>query len=134
MWGREVFYGDTRKREETKKRHRDSGKTLLSILLLLVVAVGGYVIYMQANYYRIKDRTFLRWKTISRRRVAAGTSLHGNDLQYRVWRLRAGVYLFMDTGEMKTGRKPGRAGPGNRRGTCAAQHGRVGRSSAGIGQ
>ena len=31
------------------------GKTLLSILLLLAVAVGGYVIYMQANYYRIKN-------------------------------------------------------------------------------
>ena len=35
------------------------GKTLLSILLLLAVAVGGYVIYMQANYYRIKDHTAL---------------------------------------------------------------------------
>ena len=57
-----------------KSGTRTVGKTLLSILLLLVVAVGGYVIYMQANYYRIKDRTVLAVENNQQEAVAAGTA------------------------------------------------------------
>ena len=58
------------------------GKTLLSILLLLVVAVGGYVIYMQANYYRIKDRTVLAVENNQQEAVAAGTAYTVTTVSY----------------------------------------------------
>ena len=57
-----------------KSSIRTAGKTLLSIVLLLAVAVGGYVIYMQANYYRIKVHTALAVVNNQQAAVVAGTA------------------------------------------------------------
>ena len=42
------------------------------LLGLLLVAAGGYIAYMQANYYRIEDETLLETEnTVRKRRTAA---------------------------------------------------------------
>mgnify|MGYP000255444508 CR=1 FL=1 len=81
------------------------GKTLLSILLLLVVAVGGYVIYMQANYYRIKDRTVLAVENNQQEAVAAGTAYTVTTYNIGFGAYEPEYTFFMDTGEMKNGEK-----------------------------
>lgn len=88
-----------------KSSIRTAGKTLLSIVLLLAVAVGGYVIYMQANYYRIKDHTALAVENNQQAAVVAGTAYTVTTYNVGFGAYEPAYTFFMDTGEMKDGRK-----------------------------
>ena len=84
-------------------------RIVLSLLLILILAIGGYVIYMQACYYRIPDN-----ETIE---VVPGTSAEYKqplqlDTNYRAasYNIGFGAYtsdytFFMDTGVMANGTK-----------------------------
>ena len=80
-------------------------KIALGLLICLVLIVGGYVIYMQLNYYRIDDYTQLTVENDHPDGVSAGT-----DYTIATYNIGFGAYepeytFFMDTGEMKTGEK-----------------------------
>lgn len=80
-------------------------KIALAAVLLVLAAVVGYVIYMQASYNRIEDFTKIDTKHPKQEQVKAGTP-------YRIltYNIGFGAYssdysFFMDTGEMKDGTK-----------------------------
>lgn len=81
------------------------GKGILAILLVLLAAAAAYVIYMQAQYYRIEDFTEIATENPKQEMVKEGTA-------YRImtYNIGFGAYsddysFFMDTGEMKDGTK-----------------------------
>ena len=78
-------------------------KVLAGLFLLLILCIAGYVIYMQANYYRIEDHTALKTENNPEQTLKAGET-------YRVvtYNIGFGAYgpdysFFMDTGEMEDG-------------------------------
>ena len=80
-------------------------KLMLLLAGLLLAAIFLYVIYMQANYYRIEDYTKLDTKNPKQEQLNTETS-------YRIltYNIGFGAYspdytFFMDTGEMKDGTK-----------------------------
>lgn len=81
------------------------GKVILGILILLVVIVGGYYLYLSANYYRIPDHKKL---TIGNNQ---GQQLEVNRVyKATTYNVGFGAYnhqfdFFMDSGELKNGKK-----------------------------
>ncbi len=76
-----------------------------ALLLLIVLAAGGYVVYMQLNYYRIADHTILTVENDRQESVAVGAAY-----TIATYNMGFGAYepdytFFMDTGEMKSGEK-----------------------------
>lgn len=81
------------------------GICFLGIVLLLAAVILGYVLYMQAQYYRIED--FMKVETKNQTQERAKP-----DTPYRImtYNIGFGAYsadysFFMDTGEMKDGTK-----------------------------
>lgn len=73
------------------------------LLGLLLAAAGGYIAYMQANYYRIEDETLL--ETENNRQEKADSS---RTFTIATYNIGFGAYepdytFFMDTGKMKDG-------------------------------
>ena len=84
---------------------KTAGKILGILLLLIVVAVVGYVAYMQIQYYRIEDNLVIFTETNREEQL-------GTDSSYTImtYNIGFGAYsedytFFMDTGEMKDGTK-----------------------------
>lgn len=81
------------------------GKVILGILILLVVIVGGYYLYLSANYYRIPDHKKL---TVGNNQ---GQQLEVNRVyKATTYNVGFGAYnhqfdFFMDSGELKNGKK-----------------------------
>ena len=78
-------------------------KLILGILLLCLVCIAGYVIYMQANYYRIEDHAPLEAENNQEK------TLKLEEMYTAVtYNIGFGAYgpeysFFMDTGEMQDG-------------------------------
>ena len=78
-------------------------KLILGILLLCLVCIAGYVIYMQANYYRIEDHAPLETENNQEE------TLKLEEMYTAVtYNIGFGAYgpeysFFMDTGEMQDG-------------------------------
>lgn len=78
---------------------------VIIIILALLLVVGGYVIYLQSNYYRIEDHAVLEVENNGENVLKTGDA-------YSVvtYNIGFGAYgpdysFFMDTGEMKDGTK-----------------------------
>lgn len=96
--------------EKTEKRRKRGGAALviravIILILALVLVVAGYVIYLQANYYRIEDHAALEVENNGENTLKIGDT-------YTVvsYNIGFGAYgpdysFFMDTGEMKDGTK-----------------------------
>lgn len=78
---------------------------LTGIILMCVIFMIGYIIYMQAHYYRIEDRTSLAVEN-----NGTGIMETGKSYQAVTYNIGFGAYgpdysFFMDTGEMADGTK-----------------------------
>lgn len=79
--------------------------TLLAVITTLALVVGGYVLYMQHQYYRIPDHQKL---TIGNNQAATLTT--GKVYTATTYNVGFGAYnhqfsFFMDAGELKSGTK-----------------------------
>ena len=88
-----------------KKFFKIFARTLLSLLLIAVVLVAGYVIYMSVNYYRIED--FRTLETFNQQQEVLKLSEEYTALTYNIG---FGAYnhefsFFMDKGIMEDGIK-----------------------------
>ncbi|MDO5601854.1 MAG: endonuclease/exonuclease/phosphatase family protein [Oscillospiraceae bacterium] len=86
-----------------KKVLKRIGIVLLSLLVLLLLVVGGYVVYMQSQYYRIPDHEVLEIET-----PAAGRLMMDTAYTALTYNVGFGAYgpeytFFMDTGIMADG-------------------------------
>lgn len=81
------------------------GKMLLAVAGLLLAVVFGYVLYMQMQYYRIKD--FTKIDTQNPKTEQVKTKAPYRILTYNIGfgAYSADYSFFMDTGEMKDGTK-----------------------------
>ena len=82
-----------------------SALTLLAVITTLALVVGGYVLYMQHQYYRIPDHQKL---TIGNNQTATLTT--GKVYTPTTYNVGFGAYnhqfsFFMDAGELKSGTK-----------------------------
>ena len=82
-----------------------AGKTILVILALLVLVVGGYVAYMQIQYYRIPDKEEIQVENNHEEALKTNT-----PYTVMTYNIGFGAYsqdysFFMDTGEMLDGTK-----------------------------
>ena len=50
------------------------GRILLALLLIALLTVGGYVLYLQLNYYRIEDNAALSIRNASEETLKTGQS------------------------------------------------------------
>jgi endonuclease/exonuclease/phosphatase family metal-dependent hydrolase len=93
-------------KESTKRRKLPIPvKILLGVIGLAVLCVAGYIIYMQANYYRIADHTALEVEN-----AQEDTLKTGETYTAVTYNIGFGAYgqeysFFMDTGEMNDGTK-----------------------------
>ena len=78
---------------------------VIIIILALLLVVGGYVIYLQSNYYRIEDHAALAVENNGEDVLKTG-----DTYSVVTYNIGFGAYgpdysFFMDTGEMKDGTK-----------------------------
>lgn len=78
---------------------------IIIIFLALILVVGGYVIYLQSNYYRIEDHAVLEVENNGENVLKTG-----DTYSVVTYNIGFGAYgpdysFFMDTGEMKDGTK-----------------------------
>ena len=104
MTGKLGNHNDRKNQTDRKGRHIPVMiKVLAGVLLLLLLCVSGYVIYMQANYYRIEDHAPLEAKNNPEQILK--TKEEYSAVTYNIG---FGAYgpdysFFMDTGEMEDG-------------------------------
>lgn len=75
------------------------------LLLFLALLAGGYVVYMQVQYYRIEDNQVIATENNREERIKSGRAY-----TLMTYNIGFGAYsddytFFMDTGEMKDGTK-----------------------------
>ena len=80
-------------------------KAVLVLAVLLVLVVGGYVAYMQLQYYRIQDHVEIMTENNREGSLSSGT-----EYTLMTYNIGFGAYssdysFFMDTGEMLDGTK-----------------------------
>lgn len=78
-------------------------RVIAGMVLLIVLAAVGYIIYMQAHYYRIEDHLALEAENNQEEKLETGRTYTA-----AVYNIGFGAYgpdysFFMDTGEMKDG-------------------------------
>ncbi len=79
--------------------------TIISLILLVVLILGGYLIYLSAQYYRIEDNQVLEVSNASENLVSLNT-----NYTISTYNIGFGAYthdfsFFMDSGEMLDGTK-----------------------------
>lgn len=82
-----------------------TGKVILAVLLFLVLVAGGYVAYMQIQYYRIPDNEEIQIEGNCEEKLKTDT-----PYTIMTYNIGFGAYsqdysFFMDTGEMLDGTK-----------------------------
>lgn len=96
---------NTVKKSGKRKLWKRIGIGIGGVLLLLVLLAGGYVLYMQLQYYRIEDGQVIVTENNREEKIQAGTpyTLMTYNIGFGAY---SGDYtFFMDTGEMKDGTK-----------------------------
>lgn len=91
-----------------KKQHKNvnyAGRILLGILGLLVLTGGGYVIYMQSQYYRIRDHKQLTINNNQPAELAPDKTYTAMTYNMGFGAYNQKYSFFMDHGEMKNGKK-----------------------------
>lgn len=78
-------------------------KVLAGLFLLLILCIAGYVIYMQANYYRIEDHTALKTENNPEQTLKAGETYRAVTYNIGFGAYGPDYSFFMDTGEMEDG-------------------------------
>ena len=79
------------------------GKILGILLLLVVLVVGGYVLYMQLNYYRIEDHQALEVENAQTAQVRVGETYTAVTYNIGFGAYGPDYSFFMDVGGMKDG-------------------------------
>lgn len=78
-------------------------KIIIAVLLLCILAVAGYIIYMQMHYYRIEDHTALEVENNTDVRLQTGATYTAVTYNIGFGAYGPDYSFFMDTGEMKDG-------------------------------
>ena len=78
-------------------------RIIAGAVLLLVLAVAGYIIYMQAHYYRIEDYLALEIENNPDVRLETGRTYTAVTYNIGFGAYGRDYSFFMDTGEMKDG-------------------------------
>lgn len=81
------------------------GITLLCILSILLVGIIGYVIYMQAHYYRIPDHKKLAVENNQSSKLALHKKYTATTYNVGFGAYNHDFDFFMDKGELKNGQK-----------------------------
>jgi endonuclease/exonuclease/phosphatase family metal-dependent hydrolase len=81
------------------------GWVLLAIVIVLLVAALGYVIYMQAHYYRIPDHQKLLVQNQQHDELTAGKQYSAVTMNVGFGCYNQDFDFFMDVGELKDGTK-----------------------------
>ncbi len=84
---------------------RKIGKMTIKIAALFFIAVLGYVIYMQVQYYRIADFTEIDTQNPQQEQLKTETPYRIMTYNIGFGAYSADYSFFMDTGEMKDGTK-----------------------------
>lgn len=90
---------------KAKKIMKIVGFTLLAIILLFVLIVGGYVAYVALQYYRIEDNLSLGVDNSPTSNVATDTEYSVVTYNLGFGAYSPGYSFFMDTGTMDDGRQ-----------------------------
>ena len=94
--------------EKTEKRRKRGGAVLviravIILILALLLVVAGYVIYLQANYYRIEDHAALEVENNGENMLKIGDRYTAVTYNIGFGAYGPDYSFFMDTGEMKNG-------------------------------
>lgn len=81
------------------------GWIILGIVIVLLIAVGGYVGYMQAHYYRIPDNQKLTIHNPQKKELTLGKSYTATTYNVGFGAYNHNFDFFMDHGELKNGKK-----------------------------
>lgn len=76
-------------------------KILLTLLIVAAVAVGGYIAYMQFQYYRIEDRTVLLSDIVSEEKIACNTPYRAMTFNVGYGAYSHAFSFFMDRSVVK---------------------------------
>lgn len=88
---------------ETKKRIQIVLKILVGLILLALLCIAGYIIYMQANYYRIEDHAKLEVRNNPKQTLRTGEAYTAVTYNIGFGAYGPDYSFFMDTGEMADG-------------------------------
>lgn len=80
-------------------------RAIILIFLVLILIIAGYVIYLQANYYRIEDHAALEVENNRENVLKAGDTYTAVTYNIGFGAYGLDYSFFMDTGEMKDGTK-----------------------------
>ena len=94
---------DKNNRDHKDKRIPIAVKILAGAFLLVILCAAGYVIYMQANYYRIEDHTALEPENNAKQRLKTDTLYTAVTYNIGFGAYGPDYSFFMDTGEMEDG-------------------------------
>lgn len=108
-----------KKKKKNRKKFKDlnkvqksfaiAGAVLFAVLVLLIGTVGGYVIYVSAQFYRIPDNTDLSQDILKAEGASSSVAITSDTkLSILTYNIGFGAYdhdysFFMDTGKMKNG-------------------------------
>lgn len=81
------------------------GWMLLALVTVLLIAIIGYVIYMQAHYYRIPDHQKLPVQNPQHNELSTGQKYSAVTMNVGFGCYNQDFDFFMDTGELKDGTK-----------------------------
>lgn len=92
---------------EGKKKKRSAARivagVILGIVILLLLAVIGYVAYMQTQYYRIEDHVALEIENPADEKLSTGETYTAVTYNIGFGAYGPDYSFFMDTGEMEDG-------------------------------
>lgn len=89
--------------ETKRKRIHVVFKILAGLILLVLLCIAGYIIYMQANYYRIEDHAKLEVGNNPKQTLRTGEAYTAVTYNIGFGAYGPDYSFFMDTGEMADG-------------------------------
>ncbi len=89
--------------ETKRKRIQVVFKILAGLILLVLLCIAGYIIYMQANYYRIEDHAKLEVRNNPKQTLRTGEAYTAVTYNIGFGAYGPDYSFFMDTGEMADG-------------------------------